>query len=142
MAEGIFGRAIEAGGRLLVRSALNPILWLCAIIYPTTIVAFIIRPDLPAAFLWFGVAPIAFAVIGFVYFMIRDPDKLQSEEFQIRKKTIEFSQQKGDSHPVAIDVDNVAVVPRPVEIDSAQDVDSVMVVSRPVEITPAENEVK
>src|SRR5262245_3788025 len=43
--ETIVGRVIEAGGKLTVRSALNPILWLCAIIsFPSVVAALLVRP--------------------------------------------------------------------------------------------------
>ena len=35
------------------------------------------------------------AGLGFVVFLLRDPDKLQSEDYQIRKRTLEMIGEKG-----------------------------------------------
>lgn len=40
-------------------------------------------------------APIFVTVAGVVYFMLTDPDKLQSEEYQIKARVLEYIEEKG-----------------------------------------------
>jgi hypothetical protein len=40
-------------------------------------------------------------VIGFLFLLIVDRDKLQSEDYQIRKKSLEIIQEKGDVLPLS-----------------------------------------
>lgn len=93
-------RFTESGGRLVVRSALNPALWLCAIVSMPALLAASFSNNPPW---WIGViisGPILIAIFGFVYLLIYDRDKLQSEDYQIRKKTLELIEQKGMSSPI------------------------------------------
>jgi hypothetical protein len=52
-------------------------------------------------FVYVGSAPVVATVIGFFYFMIFSPEKLQSEEYQLRHETIELIKQKGSSIEVS-----------------------------------------
>ena len=107
MREQIFSRAVESGGKLTVRSALNPILWLCAIITVPTLVAGAVRPELPSWVIAVGCLPVIAAIFGFLFLLFFDRDKLQSEDFQIKKRTLELTQQKGDPAPVQVSLENV-----------------------------------
>src|SRR5947209_1078198 len=103
--ETITAKVIEAGGRLTVRSALNPILWLCGII---TIPALALIPfvgPLRTLFGWMAAAPVAAAIFGFLFLLFFDRDKLQSEEYQIRKRSLELIEQKGERAIPAVDVE-------------------------------------
>lgn len=95
----------------MVKSALNPILWLCAIITIPTLIAGGIHPQLPVWVIAIGCGPVVVALFGFLFLLFFDRDKLQSEEYQIQKRTIELSQQKGDAHPQAIDQESVVTNP-------------------------------
>jgi hypothetical protein len=98
----LIGRLVQAGGRLKVRSALNPILWLCAIVSGPALIIALFRSPPPT---WFIVAiflPISAAVFGFIFLLLFDRDKLQSEEYQLRKRSLELIEQKG-SEPIVID---------------------------------------
>lgn len=108
MREQILSKAVEAGGRLIVRSALNPILWLCGIITIPTLVAGTLYPEISTWIVAIGSAPVLVALFGFLFLLFFDRDKLQSEDYQIRKRTIELAQQKGDLHPLQID-DSAAI---------------------------------
>lgn len=99
----LFSKVVEAGGRLTVRSALNPILWLCGIITIPTLIAGTFYPELANWIVAVGSAPVVVALFGFLFLLFFDRDKLQSEEYQIKKRTIELAQQKGDAFPVTID---------------------------------------
>jgi hypothetical protein len=86
--EQLFSKVVEAGGRLTVKSALNPILWLCGIITIPTLVAGTFYPQLATWIVAVGCAPVVVALFGFLFLLFVDRDKLQSEEYQIKKRTI------------------------------------------------------
>ncbi|EKO3475611.1 hypothetical protein K6U56_01540 [Vibrio furnissii] len=94
-------KAIEAGGRLRVKSALNPILWLCAIVtVPGLGYLIFTEKEVPLLMQIFIFSPVFSAILGFIFLLFFDRDKLQSEDYQIRKRTLELVQEKGDSFPV------------------------------------------
>ena len=103
MRDQIFSKAVEAGGRLTVRSALNPILWLCGIITIPTLIAGVLYSDLSSWIVAVGCSPVIVALFGFLFLLFIDRDKLQSEDYQIKKRTIELAQQKGDPYPLQVD---------------------------------------
>lgn len=95
-------KAIEAGGRLRVKSALNPILWLCGLITVPCVAALsYMNPPAPIWLVVLAFIPVVCAALGFLFLLIMDRDKLQSEDYQIRKKSLELIQQKGDALPIA-----------------------------------------
>ena len=80
-------RMADVGSRLRVKSALNPVLWLCAVVtVPVTgFATFCHGAHLADRLLGRArVHPIGFG-----------SDKLQSEEYQIRKRTLEMIGEKG-----------------------------------------------
>ena len=94
--QNIAQRAMEMGGRLRVRSALNPILWLCAIVtIPGMVIMGISDKPLPLFAQLVIFSPVCIAVFGFLYLLFIDRDKLQSEDYQIRKRTIEEGIREG-----------------------------------------------
>lgn len=103
MRDQVFSKAVEAGGRLTVKSALNPILWLSGIITIPTLIAGVLYPELSTWIVAVGCSPVVAALFGFLFLLFFDRDKLQSEDYQIKKRTIELAQQKGDPHPLQID---------------------------------------
>ena len=83
--------------RLHVKSALNPALWLCGISTPICFIfayAFRDAPDVRNWLLIGGFCPIAVACFGFIGFAIFRPEKLQSEEYQIRHESLQIIQQR------------------------------------------------
>lgn len=103
MREQLLTKAVESGGRLTVKSALNPILWLCGIITIPTLVAGTFHPQLAGWIVAVGCSPVVVALFGFLFLLFVDRDKLQSEDYQIKKRTIELAQQKGDPQPTMVD---------------------------------------
>lgn len=100
--ERVAQKAVDAGGRLRVKSALNPILWLCAIItIPCVSAIAYIDPPPPIWLVILAFIPVACAAFGFLFLLVVDRDKLQSEDYQIRKQSLELIQQKGDALPVS-----------------------------------------
>jgi hypothetical protein len=104
-------RASDAIERVAVRSALNPMLWLCGLVtIPTLLVATFVS-DPPMWLVVLGLSPVGATIIGFLYLLFRDPDKLQSESYQLRKQALELIEEKGD--PRIIDATAVALVSNP-----------------------------
>lgn len=111
MKEQILSKAVEAGGRLTVRSALNPILWLSGIITIPTLIAGTLYPNLSSWIVAVGCSPVIVALIGFLFLLIFDRDKLQSEDYQLKKRSLEFAQQKGESLPH--EIKNIPAIENP-----------------------------
>ena len=102
--ERIASRSHAAASQIHVRSALNPMLWLCAIIsIPCLFGAWSAHGVEPIATIlaYVGVAPVGVTCIMAIYFAMFRPDKLQSEDYQIRHETIELIRQKGSSIEIA-----------------------------------------
>jgi len=111
--EQIAAKAVESGGKLKVRSALNPILWLCGIITVPAIVAASYITPTPTWLIVLLFIPVATAMVGFLFLLLFDRDKLQSEDYQIQKRSLELIEQKGDAAPLMIDNSSLNVIPKP-----------------------------
>ena len=106
-------KVIESGGKLSVKSALNPILWLCGIISAPSMIVTAFSDETPWWLIMLIVTPVITAVLGFVYLLFFDRDKLQSEEYQLKKKSLELIQEKGDLEPEIIDINAVEAIVNP-----------------------------
>ena len=113
MNENIAARAIDAGGKLNVKSALNPILWLCAIVSVPGLIAIQFISPTPIWLIVLVCGPVVTAMLGFIILLFLDRDKLQSEEYQIRKQTLEYMQQKGQALPSPIT--DTEIIPPPIQ---------------------------
>jgi hypothetical protein len=92
----------EAAVSLNVRSAVNPCLWLCAVIsVPALVGACFTSGVIQDALLVFAAIPLVIFAVGYIYFMITDPDKLQSERYQLQKRALEMIHEKGGSIPIS-----------------------------------------
>lgn len=111
--ENIATKVIESGGKLHVKSALNPILWLCAIITVPSLIAVPFLNETPIWLIILIIAPVITAILGFFFLLFIDRDKLQSEEYQLKKRSLEMIQEKGDSNPKIIDTDTIEVIENP-----------------------------
>lgn len=90
--------SIDAARSLRVRSVLNSVLWLTGITLPVCFcAAYAFREDSAVKLLLIcaGLVPLAVASVGFVYFAIRRPEMLQSEDFQLRERALQIVQEKG-----------------------------------------------
>lgn len=88
--------AHDAAVRLHVRSALNPILWLCGIVTPAAFVASYLLPN-PVQLIAMGIGslPVLCACGAYIYLMIVDPNRLHSEDYQLRRQALEMIHEKG-----------------------------------------------
>jgi hypothetical protein len=105
--ERIISKMTEAGGQLRVRGALTPILWLCAVIGAPCIFA-LSWGSPPAIINTILYLVVGTAVFGFLFLLVFDRDRLQSEEYQIRSRTLDLIEEKGSRK--AIDASTVAAI--------------------------------
>lgn len=89
--------AQDAAARLHVRSALNPLLWLCGICSPATLLMalFSSSSGVQIALLGIGAFPILCTCLAYLYFMIKAPQRLHSEDYQLRQQALEMIYEKG-----------------------------------------------
>ena len=90
----------RAASTLRVKGALTPILWGTVLLTPTLVGATYIFRDQPALQWFFAILaalPILTTCTGFMYFVIKAPEKLQSETYQIRHETLQIIQSKAAS---------------------------------------------
>lgn len=94
--------AESALGKIKVNCALNPILWMAAFCIPAGL--WLTRFDniaLITAGLVLAFCPVVLFMVGFVYFMLKSPEKLRSEEYELRKIALELVEEKGGRIAVA-----------------------------------------
>jgi hypothetical protein len=100
--ERITGRSQSAATKLSVKSALNPLLWLCAIVsapcFALATLMALIHSELfilSCILCAIGSVPILTGCVVGIRLAFFDPDKLQSEDYQIRQQAMEIIKQKG-----------------------------------------------
>ncbi len=78
------------------RNAVQPIAWMCLVIsLPCFYLAKDAEPSLRPWYLGLGCVPLALFAAAYLYFMFRDPDRLHSEEFQLRRVALSLVERKG-----------------------------------------------
>jgi hypothetical protein len=111
--DNIAAKVIESGGKLSVKSALNPMLWLCAIITIPSLLAVPFIDSIPTWMIILIIAPVLTSILGFFFLLIFDRDKLQSEEYQLKKKSMELIQIKGQDQPSIVNYEQIAAIINP-----------------------------
>ena len=106
--ERLFSSLTEAGGRIRIRNALNPILWLCGVIAVPCIIALTWSKEPPLVLSVVLYSVVAVALFGFLYLLLRDPDRLQSEEYLLRSRTLNLIEEKGSRK--AIDAATISAI--------------------------------
>ena len=100
----ILQRSNSAISKVAAKSAVNPILWLSALIsLPLCALAAFTDPPLKWIFVGIGSIPILLTCVGFIYFMLKKPDYLRSEKFHIQKYSLEYLGEKGKEIPITAD---------------------------------------
>lgn len=95
--ESIAKHSQGAAQRLQVRSALNPILWLIAVILPICLIGAYYFKDsavVLTVLLIAGLIPVAVGCYGFIYLLHFKTDKLQSEDYQLRQQAMQTISEK------------------------------------------------
>jgi hypothetical protein len=84
--------------RVRVRNALNPMLWMSIALPIVLLPAAWIFRDNPWV-VWFllvlAALPTVTAIVAYMYFMISSPDRLQSEEYQLRQRELRMIYRHG-----------------------------------------------
>lgn len=106
--ERIIAQMTEAGGRWRVRGALNPILWLCGLVAIPCIAAISWSSNPPQIISHILYAVVGVALFAFLYLLIFDRDRLHSEEYLIRSRTLDLIEEKGSRK--AIDAATVRAI--------------------------------
>ena len=93
-----------------VRSVVNPLLWLVGLTMPFSVLAAVLVDGqlLKLIFLGFSGISIVSTLIAYFIFMFRDPDRLQSEEYQLRQRELRMIYRHG-RRPDIFDETNQAV---------------------------------
>ena len=93
-----------------VRSVVNPLLWLVGLTMPFSVLAavFVDGQLLKLTFLGFAGISIVSTLVAYFIFVFRDPDRLQSEEYQLRQRELRMIYRHG-RRPDIFDEKNQAV---------------------------------
>lgn len=109
--------------RLRVQSIINSSLWMTGVTGPPGIVG-VIFTDPPIQYFIIGyilIGPLL-SVFGFVYFSFKDPDKLRSEKYELRKMELGLVEEKGGDIPLDItSVKSIADMARRPKIEKDDD---------------------
>jgi ABC-type bacteriocin/lantibiotic exporter with double-glycine peptidase domain len=86
----------------VVRTAINPLLWLVGLTTPLAFITAAIIGDLTVRLILICLAavPVLVTLVAYIMFMFRDPDRLQSEEYRIRQRALQILYKKGRSTEV------------------------------------------
>jgi hypothetical protein len=89
--------AISRAGVVRVRSALNPFLWCFVWTVAFLIATYFLRDDSVTRYacLACAVLPLATTLTVGVFFALKHPDRLQSEEFVIRQRELQILYKRG-----------------------------------------------
>jgi ABC-type bacteriocin/lantibiotic exporter with double-glycine peptidase domain len=81
----------------VVRTAINPLLWLVGLTTPLAFILVALVGDqlIRLALICFAAVPVIVTLVAYVIFMFRDPDRLQSEEYRIRQRALQILYRKG-----------------------------------------------
>ena len=94
----LFGLRQAADERRIVRSAMTPLLWICGISTPACLVAAFAFKDnlLISGFLVIvGTLPVIAGLLAYAYFALREPDRLHSEDYRLRRQALQIAESKG-----------------------------------------------
>lgn len=91
----LFAKLTESGGKLRVRNALNPILWLCGLIAVPcfAILTWDSNPHFIVPIILSAVVGVA--ILSFLFLLFFDRNRLQSEEYLIKSRTLDLIEDKG-----------------------------------------------
>lgn len=106
--ETLFAKLTETGGRLRVRNALNPILWLCGLIAVPCFAVLAWNPTPHFIVPIILAVVVGTAILGFLFLLLFDRDRLHSEEYLIKNRTLDLIEDKGSRK--AIDAATVTAI--------------------------------
>jgi hypothetical protein len=96
----------------VVRTAINPLLWLVGLTTPLAFILIALISDqlIRMTLIIFAAAPVLTTLVVYIIFMYRDPDRLQSEEYRIRQRALRILYRKGGSTEIVDVAKEVAQV--------------------------------
>lgn len=100
------GNWISRAGVVRVRNARNPLLWMIALVTPTSWLAvYFLRDDIIVKYFFtaIGSLPVFGATVAYFIFIFRDPDRLQSEEFVLKQQELSIIR-SGRGEPKLVEV--------------------------------------
>jgi hypothetical protein len=94
----------------VVRTAVNPLLWLVGLTTPIAFVFIAVIGDqmIRLALLCFAAVPVLVTLVAYLVFMFRDPDRLQSEEYRIRQQALRILYKTGGNTEI-VDIANQVI---------------------------------
>jgi membrane protein YdbS with pleckstrin-like domain len=97
--------------RISVKNALNPILWICGVVGVPSLVMIGYAPNPSWVHITLVIAIVAVALFAYLFFLFSDPDRLQSESYQLRKQALELIEEKGSL--AIIEASSIEVISNP-----------------------------
>lgn len=92
------GGSFLAAKHVATRNVLAPLLWLSAILTPTSLLAAKFETGIVAAILLIAaLSPPALALVAYGYWTFKEPNRLQSEEFVLQQRWMDGGGQIGDN---------------------------------------------
>jgi len=81
----------------VVGNALNPLPWLTGIVSPLSLVLAVWTSDVFFREALFGLAalPVLVTIVAYFIILVRDPHRLQSEEYQLRQRALKMLYRRG-----------------------------------------------
>jgi hypothetical protein len=100
----IFNKLVNRAAVVKVNNALNPLLWLAAVVTPASLLAAILSgsAQVQSFACWIAAAPVALVGLAYAILLFRDPNRLQSEEYQLKHVELTLLR-KGMETPISID---------------------------------------
>lgn len=103
-------------GQIHVRSsALNPLLWLAGMGGPICFLAAYFIPLYAGLLISIGITCVVSPILAYVYFARKDPNRLQSEEYQLQQQQIQLTQGREKVEVIAADQE---LVPNPALLET------------------------
>ena len=78
-----------------MKNVMNPLLWICGLVSAPSAIAVAASSNPSWVPMVLATVPVAVALAAYVYFMFTQPDRLQSEGYQLRKQALELIEEKG-----------------------------------------------
>lgn len=86
--------------RIRTNSVLNPLLWLCGIIETTALpAAYFSQGDAKVFFCFLAALPVVSAIVAYFIWMFKEPNRLQSEDYQLAHQRILQGTKEEDEFP-------------------------------------------
>ncbi|MBG0808309.1 hypothetical protein IY145_02830 [Methylosinus sp. H3A] len=120
--EDVIARLTSRAGVVRVRNVMNHVLWFMTVgtlAFLTAAYEFQADPVLKYVFVFFAAVPSVVFVITHFYFMLKSPDRLQSEEFVVRQHELWIESRSKSGLPQKIEGEGLEL-PNVIEVDPSE----------------------